>query len=151
VVRRRLTWGAGDTTVLPALVAAARSGAFAWFDGGCDPTSTTHIANACEGLRLAAERGRGGQAYFVTDGAPAELRGFLTALPRTQGVEPGERGIPTPLVEAARAAAEGASRLLRPRREPPLTRFRVRVIGEEPVGARVSVPDVVHQSQLGPG
>ena len=66
-VRPRLVWGAGDTTLLPGILAAVESGRFAWIGGGGHRTSTTHVDNAVEGLLLAAERGRHGEAYFVTD------------------------------------------------------------------------------------
>ena len=69
IVRPRFVWGRGDTTLLPVLVEGTRSGAFRWVGGGRHLTSTTHIDNTVEGLVRAAERGRGGRAYFVTDGA----------------------------------------------------------------------------------
>jgi nucleoside-diphosphate-sugar epimerase len=144
IVRPRLVWGAGDTTVLPPLLAAVRSGAFVWFGGGRVLTSTCHVTNVCEGLLLAAERGRGGEIYFVTDGEPIEFRAFLTALLGTQGVTPGARSIPVWLARAAAGAGEGVWRLLRLRRELPLTRFRVRIIGEE-----VTVNDAKARRELG--
>jgi nucleoside-diphosphate-sugar epimerase len=144
VVRPRLVWGAGDTTVLPPILAAVRSGAFVWFGGGHVLTSTCHVTNVCEGLLLAVERGRGGEIYFVTDGEPIEFRAFLSALLGTQGVTPGARSIPVWLARAAAGGAESAWRLLRLRRELPLTRFRVRIIGEE-----VTVNDAKARRELG--
>jgi len=144
IVRPRLIWGAGDTTVLPPLIQAVRSGAFVWFDGGHYLTSTCHVANVCEGLLLAAERGQGGAIYFVTDGTPFEFRSFLTALLRTQGIEPGNRSIPSWLARAVAGGAEGMWRLLRLQRALPLTRFRVRIIGEE-----VTVTDAKARRELG--
>ncbi|NJP90096.1 NAD-dependent epimerase/dehydratase family protein [Nonomuraea sp. FMUSA5-5] len=67
VLRPRFVWGAGDTTVLPELVAMVRGGRFAWIGGGRHRTDTTHVDNAVEGLVLAAERGRPGEGM-------AELR-----------------------------------------------------------------------------
>ncbi|MGA8115976.1 MAG: NAD-dependent epimerase/dehydratase family protein, partial [Actinocatenispora sp.] len=58
VLRPRFVWGAGDTTVLPELVAAVRSGRFAWIGGGRHRTDTTHVDNVAHGLLLAATRGR---------------------------------------------------------------------------------------------
>lgn len=84
-VRPRMVWGPGDTTLLPALVDAARTGKLRWVDGGEHLTSTTHVRNAVEGILAAADRGRGGQPYFVTDGAPVRWREFATALLATQG------------------------------------------------------------------
>jgi nucleoside-diphosphate-sugar epimerase len=129
-VRPRMVWGRGDTTLLPALVDAARSGRLRWVDGGDHLTSTTHVRNAVEGILAAADRGRGGQAYFVTDGAPLPFREFATALLATQGV-PAPTG--TVSGRVARAAASGAGALWRalplPGR-PPLDLTAVRVVGE---------------------
>jgi len=144
IVRPRFIWGAGDTTVLPPLAQAVRARAFVWFDGGHYLTSTCHVANACEGLLAAAKYGRGGEIYFVTDGAPVEFRSFVTALLATQRLEPGARSIPAGLARAVAGGAEGAWRLLRLRRELPLTRFRVRIIGEE-----VTVSDAKARQELG--
>ncbi len=144
IVRPRFIWGVGDTTILPRLVRAVRSGGFMWFGGGRYRTSTAHVANVCEGLLCAAERGRGGEIYFVTDGETVEFRAFLTTLLRTQGVEPGGRSIPTPLAYALAAGSELVWRGLRLRGEPLLTRFRVRVIGEE-----VTVNDGKARRELG--
>jgi nucleoside-diphosphate-sugar epimerase len=85
VVRPRFVWGPGDTTLLPLLIEAVRSGRFAWIGGGHHRTSTTHIDNTVEGLMLAAERGSPGGVYFVTDGEPVVFRDFITRLLATQG------------------------------------------------------------------
>ena len=55
VVRPRLVWGPGDTTILPALAAAIERGRFAWIGGGRHLTSTTHVDNIVEGLVLGAD------------------------------------------------------------------------------------------------
>ena len=59
VVRPRLVWGPGDTTILPALVEAVAKGRFSWIGGGRHRTSTTHVDNVVEGLMLAATRAAG--------------------------------------------------------------------------------------------
>jgi nucleoside-diphosphate-sugar epimerase len=129
-VRPRLVWGRGDPTLLPALLAGARSGRLRWVDGGEHLTSTTHVRNAVEGILAAADRGRGGQAYFVTDGRPLPFREFATGLLATQGV-PAPTG--TVSGRVARAAAGGTGVLWRalplPGR-PPLDLTAVRVVGE---------------------
>lgn len=122
VVRPRLVWGPGDTTILPILVELVRSGRFAWIGGGRHLTSTTHVDNVVEGLMLGAERGTSGAAYFVTDGEPIEFREFVTRLLATQGVEAPKRSLPRGL---ARVVAGGGERLwgtLPLPGEPPLTR-----------------------------
>src|SRR5438067_6551954 len=62
VVRPRFVWGAGDTTLLPAMVKLVRSGRFAWIGGGRQRTSITHVDNTVEGLMLGATRGKPGEA-----------------------------------------------------------------------------------------
>jgi nucleoside-diphosphate-sugar epimerase len=99
VLRPRFVWGRDDTTALPQLVDAARSGKLSWIDGGRYRMSTTHIANAVHGIRLALERGGGGEVYFISDGEPVEFRDFITKLLATQGVEAPSRQIPRWLVE----------------------------------------------------
>jgi nucleoside-diphosphate-sugar epimerase len=123
VVRPRFVWGVGDTTLLPVMVALARSGRFAWIGGGRHHTSTTHVDNTVEGLMLGATRGRPGNAYFVTDGEPVVFREFVSELLATQGVEAPSRNIPTVVAHALASAGETAWRLLPVSGRPPLTRF----------------------------
>jgi nucleoside-diphosphate-sugar epimerase len=123
VLRPRFVWGAGDTTLLPEIVAATKAGRFAWVGGGGHRTSTTHVENVVEGLLLAAERGRAGEAYFVTDGEPVVFREFISQMLRARGVEPPTRSIPVPVAGAVARAGELAWRALPLPGEPPLTRF----------------------------
>ena len=131
IVRPRFVWGAGDQTLLPGMVAMVRSGRFAWIGGGGHLTDVTHVDNVVCGLRLAAERGRAGEAYFVTDDEPVVFRDFVSELLRTQGVEPPTRSIPTPLAGALAAGGELAWRLLPLRGAPPLSRFAFWVSSQE--------------------
>jgi nucleoside-diphosphate-sugar epimerase len=131
VVRPRFVWGRGDTTLLPLLTAAVRSGRFAWIGGGHHRTSTTHIENTVHGLMLAAERGAPGGVYFVTDGEPVVFRDFITRLLATQGVEAPTRSVPTRVARAIAATSEAAWRSLPLPGRPPLTRLTVWVSGLE--------------------
>ena len=131
VLRPRFVWGAGDTTLLPQIIELVRSGRFAWIDGGRHRTSITHVANTVEGLLLAAQRGRSGEAYFVTDGEPVVFREFLEKLMATQGVTPPSRSVPAPVARALAAAGEGLWRLLRLPGRPPLTRFAYWISAQE--------------------
>jgi len=122
-VRPRFVWGAGDTTLLPAMVELVRSGRFAWVGGGRHRTSITHVDNVVEGLVLAAARGLPGAVYFVTDGDPVVFREFVSELLETQGVQAPQRSLPTPVAGALAAVGEAAWRLLPLPGQPPLTRF----------------------------
>ena len=124
VVRPRLVWGPGDTTILPSLVEAVRSGRFRWIGGGRHRTSTTHVDNVVEGLVRGAERGRPGEAYFVTDGEPVVFHEFVTELLATQGVEIPDKSAPAGVARIAAPGMEGLWGLLRRHDSPPpLTRL----------------------------
>jgi nucleoside-diphosphate-sugar epimerase len=144
IVRPRLIWGNDDTTMLDSLAAAVRKGQFMWFDGGRYLTSTAHVDNVCAGLLAAAERGRGGEIYFITDGEPVQLRAFLTALLATRGVTPGRRSIPRWLGGLIATASEWIWRILPLPGEPPLTRATFNLIGGE-----VTVRDEKARRELG--
>jgi nucleoside-diphosphate-sugar epimerase len=130
-LRPRFVWGRGDTTLLPELVETVRRGQFAWIGGGRNLTATTHVDNVVEGLMLAAGRGRPGEAYFVTDGDPVVFRDFVTAMLRTQGVEPPDRSVPAWTALPLAKAAEAAWRLLPLAGTPPMTTFRAWLLTQE--------------------
>jgi nucleoside-diphosphate-sugar epimerase len=125
VVRPRLVWGRGDTTILPSLVEAVKSGRFAWIGGGRHRTSTTHVENTIHGLLLGAEKGKPGGVYFVTDGEPVVFRDFITELLATQGVEVPDRNMPAGVAKAAAVTAENVWRMLPLKGDPPVTRLAV--------------------------
>jgi nucleoside-diphosphate-sugar epimerase len=129
-VRPGMCWGLGDTTALPAFVAAARAGRLRWVDGGGYLVSTTHVQNLVEGILAAAERGRGGEAYFVTDGAPIAFRDFVSGLLATQGVPAPTRETPRWTVRLVAAVAGGVWRWLPLPGQPPVTRAMLRLAGE---------------------
>ena len=125
VLRPRLVWGPGDTTILPALKDAVEKGRFSWIGGGGHLTSTTHVDNVVEGLVLAATHGQPGNAYFVTDGEPVVFREFVTELVGTAGVEMPDRSVPVAVAKPLAGAAEGMWGALRRKSPPPLTRLAV--------------------------
>jgi nucleoside-diphosphate-sugar epimerase len=131
VVRPRLVWGVGDTTILPGVLAAVRSGRWAWIGGGGHRTSTTHVDNVVEGLWLGATRGAAGGVYFVTDGEPVVFRDFMTRLLATQGVEPPEKTVPRAVAGFAAAAGETLWTVLPLRGAPPVTRLAYWLASQE--------------------
>jgi nucleoside-diphosphate-sugar epimerase len=95
-IRPRFVWGPGSI-LTDGLVAAAKAGQFAWIDGGRHTTDVTFVDNAVEGLMLGWQRGRPGQAYFVTDRHRVILREFMETLFEIYGVD-------TPIPELNAAA-----------------------------------------------
>ena len=144
VVRPRFIWGKGDTALLPKILEVMRKGQFAWIGGGRFLTSTCHVRNVCEGALLAAERGKPGEIYFLTDGAAVEFRGFITAMAQTQGVDPGQRGIPRGLIYALAAVCEFGWRTFPLKGRPPVSRTAVILTGEQ-----VTVNDAKARRELG--
>jgi len=137
VIRPRFIWGRDDTSVLPNMVATIRAGRFAWIAGGRYPTSTCHIANVVEGALLAADKGAPGGIYFLTDGEPVELRGFVTEMLATQGVDPGKKQVPRWIARAAAAVTGNWKR-------PIVTRTEVALFG-----VQVTVDDRKARRELG--
>jgi nucleoside-diphosphate-sugar epimerase len=131
VVRPRFVWGKGDTTLLPGMVETVDAGKWAWVGGGRNVTDTTHVDNVVEGLSLAAEKGRPGEAYFVTDDEPVVFREFVTALLQTQGVEPPDRNLPAWTAAPMARVCETAWKLLPLKGDPPMTTFRSWLLTQE--------------------
>jgi nucleoside-diphosphate-sugar epimerase len=98
-IRPRFVWGP-DSFLIEGLADAAKNGQFAWIDGGRHPTSVTHVDNAVEGLILGWQRGRPGEAYFVTDEHRVVLRDFLEGQFALYGVEE-----PIPDIDSATASS----------------------------------------------
>lgn len=143
-VRPPTVWGPRDGTILNEYVDAIESGNFLWIDGGRHPISTTHVYNAVEGHVLAAERGDGGNAYFVTDAEPIEYREFITALVGTVGVEPPDRSVPKWLARPAATLLERAWRTFGLSGPPPLDRATLAIIG-----CALTVDDSKAREELG--
>lgn len=130
-LRPRFVWGRDDTTALPQIVEAAQSGKLAWIDGGHYLTSSTHVANVVHGALLALEKGRGGEAYFVTDGQQLQFREFITRLLETQGVAPPQKEMPRWVVVPVVRAGEWLNRLTRGRIRGPMSWQEYATLGVE--------------------
>lgn len=142
--RPRLIWGAGDTSVLPKLVAAVKAGRFAWVDGGRYLTQTCHIDNVVEGQLLASDRGAGGQAYFLTDGEPVEFRAFFTEWLGTQGLTVPDKSVPFQVAYVFASICEWLWDHLPLRGPPPVSRLPVALGGQQ-----VTISDAKARSEIG--
>ena len=144
VVRPRLIWGAGDTSVLPRIEQEVRNGNFRWIGGGTYLTSTCHVRNVVHGILLAAEKGGGGQVYFLTDGEPQQFKSFIGAQLRARGLEPPDKSIPRWLIGAVANVAEALWTVFPLSGAPIITRTGVRLACEE-----VTVNDAKARRDLG--
>jgi nucleoside-diphosphate-sugar epimerase len=144
IVRPRAIWGQGDTVLLPRMLELAKQGKFAWIGGGNHLTSTCHVRNLCEAMVLAAEKGRPGEIYFVTDGPPIEMRAFYGEMARRAGGELGKKSVPRWIARAGAWVMETTWKIGRFKGEPFLSRAAVHFISTE-----VTVDDSKARRELG--
>ncbi|MFC5555370.1 NAD-dependent epimerase/dehydratase family protein [Methylobacterium iners] len=128
-LRPPLIWGAGMPT-LDHMVERVRAGRWQWVGGGGQAMSTCHVDNLCHALLLAADRGRGGEAYFVSDGENGTLKSVISDLLGTRGVVPEDRAAPFAVAWAMAGVLGVVWGALRLKGEPPLTRQMLRLIGK---------------------
>lgn len=143
-VRPRLVWGPRDASVLPAIKRMADDGGWVWLGGGRARTSTAHVANVVHALTLALTAGRGGEAYFITDGVETTYRAFLGGMAEAAGFTLPDRSLPAAPVRVAARLIEGLWRLLRIRSTPPLTYFAASMMSRS-----VTVRDDKARRELG--
>jgi len=144
IVRPRYIWGRNDTANLVKFVEALRSGRLKWIDGGHYLTSTCHVANVCEGALLAAEKGRPGEVYFLTDGEPVEFRWLLSEVLKSQGETPPTSSVPKWIASPGASVSEWIWRSFNLKGPPPVTRVAVGLMGQE-----VTVDDSKARRELG--
>ena len=144
IVRPRLIWGKGDTSVLPKIVEAVESGVFKWIDGGMYLSSTCHVRNVVEGMLLAAKKGDPGGIYFLTDGEPVVVKQFFSELLKSRGVEPPTGEVPYGFLALMAWVGEAIWKLFRIGTSPPITRTGLKLLGEE-----VTVDDSKARRELG--
>lgn len=129
-IRPPFIWGQGMPT-LDHMIETVKAGRFQWVADGKQAMSTCHVDNLCEALLLAAERGRGGEAYFVSDGRDGTLKGVISALLETRGVHPRDRSVPFGMAWFMAGLMGAAWRGLSLKGEPPITRQMLRLIGKD--------------------
>lgn len=144
IVRPRMIWGRGDTTILPQLADAVTKGLWTWIEHGRYKTSTCHVRNVVEGTLLAAEKGQGGAVYFLTDGAPISFHEHVTGMLATRGLTPQRKSMPRWVAWRLAQLCELAWSRINLPGLPPITRVVVNLIGQE-----VTVSDAKARRELG--
>lgn len=129
-IRPPMIWGP-DMPMLDHMVETVKAGQFRWVAGGEQAMSTCHVDNLCHALILAADQGKDGAAYFVSDSVDTTLKSFLTRLLATRGVQPDDRGVPFGIAWTMAGIMGAVWRLLRLKGEPPLTRQMLRLMGKD--------------------
>ncbi|MCD1632565.1 NAD-dependent epimerase/dehydratase family protein [Martelella mediterranea] len=111
ILRPRMVWGRDDTTALPVLVEAVKSGRFAWISDGGYRSSSLHIANLCHAVDLAFAHGGRGAIYHVTDGPARPFRETVSGLLESQGLDAGSRSVPRGALRMIARLGDGMHRL----------------------------------------
>ncbi|QFP76511.1 NAD(P)-dependent oxidoreductase [Deinococcus sp. AJ005] len=127
ILRPRGIYGVGDTSIIPRLSRALRSGRLPRLVRGEVHTELTHVRNVAHAARLALEGSAPG-IYNVTDGETVPIWAMLDALADAMGVARPARYVPARLVENAARVVELAARLHPARPEPTLTASGVRLL-----------------------
>jgi nucleoside-diphosphate-sugar epimerase len=133
-LRPHLIWGPGDPHLVPRILDRARSGRLRIVGSGLNRVDMVHVENVVDAHLLAegslsADLGTDsqppacGRAYFITNGEPVSLWGWINELLASLGRPPVIRRISLPAATAIGAACEAAWRILPLSGEPPLTRF----------------------------
>ena len=112
------------------MIETVKAGQFRWVGDGTQGMSTAHVDNVCHALELAMEKGRGGQAYFVSDGADSTLKQVISGLLETRGIDSPRASVPLPVAWAMASGMEWMWRTFSRKGEPPITRQMLRLIGQ---------------------
>ncbi|MEL6142649.1 MAG: NAD-dependent epimerase/dehydratase family protein, partial [Bacteroidota bacterium] len=108
-----------------------RSRRWVWLGGGHQILSTIHTDNLAAAVLAALENGRGGEAYFVTDGDQRSMRTSFSAIFAAHGLDPGEREFPLWLASFLANFFELIWRIFSLKSRPPIPPLAIRLMGRE--------------------
>jgi nucleoside-diphosphate-sugar epimerase len=127
-IRPPMIWGPG-MPMLDHMVEVVKAGQWQWVEKGSQAMSTCHVDNLIEGLLLAADRGRGGEAYFVADAEAGTLKSVIGGLLATKKVKAADKAVSFRMAWRLAGVMGFVWRLLRLKGEPPITRQMLQLIG----------------------
>jgi len=130
VIRPPMIWGEG-MPMLQSILENIQSGDFRLINDGSAVMSTVHVDNLCHAVELAIDKGKGGQAYFVSDDINHRFKEILTAFLGSQNVELPKSSIPLGIAWFMASMMEGVWKLFSRKGEPPITRQLLRFIGKD--------------------
>ncbi|NTV12516.1 MAG: NAD-dependent epimerase/dehydratase family protein [Desulfobulbaceae bacterium] len=127
-LRPHLVWGPGDTNLIPRLVARGRQGLLKRVGAGRNLVDISYIDNVVDAHLLAAENLAGlgtaaGKPYFISQGEPVNLWGWINEFFSLVGVPPVRKALSFRQARLAGVIMEAVYGLLRLPNEPLMTRF----------------------------
>ncbi|WP_131114805.1 NAD-dependent epimerase/dehydratase family protein [Lichenihabitans psoromatis] len=128
-IRPPMIWGK-DMPTLDHMVETVRAGRWQWPGGGDQAMSAIHVDNLVDALILAADHGKGGEAYFVADAEDGTLKSVIGGLLATRCVNGGDKSIGFGTAWTMAGIMGAIWRTFRLRGEPPITRQMLRLIGQ---------------------
>lgn len=127
LLRPRGIYGPGDTSIVPRLVRALRTGRLPRLTRDEVHTELTHVRNVVHAAELALH-GRAAGVYNITDGQTIPLWHTLDRLADRLKLPRPQRFVPPAVVEGGAALLEGLYALHPAQPEPPLTASSVRLL-----------------------
>jgi nucleoside-diphosphate-sugar epimerase len=128
-IRPPMIWGP-DMPMLDQMIDAVKAGQWQWVENGTQAMSTCHVDNLVEALLLAADHGRGGEAYFVADAETGTLKSVMGGLLATRNVTAADKAVSFAMAWRLAGVMGFVWRLLRLKGEPPITRQMLQLIGK---------------------
>jgi nucleoside-diphosphate-sugar epimerase len=128
-IRPPMIWGPG-MPMLDHMVDVVKAGQWQWVEKGTQAMSTCHVDNLIEGMLLAADRGRGGEAYFVADDEVGTLKSVIGGLLATKNVKAADKAVSFTMAWRLAGVMGFIWRTLRLKGEPPITRQMLQLIGK---------------------
>ncbi|HEY6985156.1 MAG TPA: NAD-dependent epimerase/dehydratase family protein [Rhodanobacteraceae bacterium] len=132
-LRPHLLWGPGESLLLPRLAALAKAGRLRLFGEAGKKIDSCYVDNAADAHLAALERLEAGapiagKAYFITQGEPATVEGFVNGLLRAAGYPAETRRVSAALARVL--ASTAPLRRVVARAEPLLTADALALFGQ---------------------
>jgi len=133
-LRPHLIFGPGDKNLIPTIVAKGRSGKLKQIGSGANRADFSFIDD-CVLAHINADEALlhnpacGGRAYFISQGDPYPLWGFINRVLEAHGVPPINNRVPLGVAKIAATVAEWVARIRGT--EPLLTKFLVSEMGTD--------------------
>ena len=109
-LRPHLLWGPGESTLLPRLASLAKAGKLRLFGEAGKKIDSCYVDNAADAHVAALDRlepgaAIAGKAYFITQGEPASIEGFVNGLLRAAGYPAETRRLSAPVARVLASTA----------------------------------------------
>jgi len=127
-IRPHLVWGPGDPHLIPRLIARGKARKLKQVGNGQNMVDISYVDNVADAHVLAAENlhsaaTAAGNAYFISQGEPVSLWGWINDLFQRLNIEPVKKKINAKPAYIIGTLLEGIYMWFGLEKEPPMTRF----------------------------